>query len=47
MLDFEEFAQLIKGNNDEFTEEEKKSKMMEAFTECISLKEKTALIQEA
>ncbi|CAN6845526.1 unnamed protein product [Brassica oleracea] len=30
MLDFEEFAQLIKGN-DEFTEEEQKRKMMEAF----------------
>ncbi|KAG2313444.1 hypothetical protein Bca52824_025001 [Brassica carinata] len=30
MLDFEEFAHLIKGG-DEFTEEEKKRKMMEAF----------------
>ncbi|KAL0731904.1 hypothetical protein Bca4012_027998 [Brassica carinata] len=30
MLDFEEFSQLIKGN-DEFTEEGKKNKMMEAF----------------
>ncbi|CAE6039643.1 unnamed protein product [Arabidopsis arenosa] len=35
MLDFHEFAQLIKGN-DEFTEEEKKSKIMEAFRMYIA-----------
>ncbi|KAJ4883944.1 Calcium-binding protein CML39 [Raphanus sativus] len=35
MLDFEEFAQLIRVG-DEFTEEEKKSKIMEAFRMYIS-----------
>ncbi|CAH8265347.1 unnamed protein product [Arabidopsis lyrata] len=35
MLDFHEFAQLIKGN-DEFTEEEKKRKIMEAFRMYIA-----------
>ncbi|CAF2065320.1 unnamed protein product [Brassica oleracea var. botrytis] len=35
MLDFEEFAQLLKGG-DEFTEEEKKSKIMEAFRMYIA-----------
>ncbi|ESQ27454.1 hypothetical protein EUTSA_v10019832mg [Eutrema salsugineum] len=35
MLDFEEFAQLIKGS-DEFTEEEKKIKIMEAFRMYIA-----------
>ncbi|KAG2254509.1 hypothetical protein Bca52824_084645 [Brassica carinata] len=35
MLDFEEFAQLIKGS-DGFTEEEKKSKIMEAFRMYIA-----------
>ncbi|KAH0898007.1 hypothetical protein HID58_047575 [Brassica napus] len=31
MLDFEEFAQLIKGSDDEFTEKEKKRKMLGAL----------------
>lgn len=35
MLDIEEFSQLIKGN-DEFTEEEKKRKIMEAFRMYIA-----------
>ncbi|CAF2203801.1 hypothetical protein YC2023_093047 [Brassica napus] len=35
MLDFEEFAQLLKGG-DEFTEEEQKSKIMEAFRMYIA-----------
>ncbi|KAF2593407.1 hypothetical protein F2Q70_00045555 [Brassica cretica] len=35
MLDFEEFVQLLKGG-DEFTEEEKKSKIMEAFRMYIA-----------
>ncbi|KAG7569801.1 EF-hand domain [Arabidopsis thaliana x Arabidopsis arenosa] len=35
MLDFHEFAQLIKGN-DEFSEEEKKRKIMEAFRMYIA-----------